>query len=85
MYDRQTSKSSNISKHGAMQTGMAMLARDMEHKYTVPTAETRFSFWLAFGFTPDEQRAYEGKFDHYLVDYDRIVPADYNTVTHFEL
>jgi hypothetical protein len=85
MYDRQTSKNSNISKHGAMQTGMAMLARNMEHKYTVPTAETRYSFWLAFGFTPDEQRAYEGKFDHYLVDYDRIVPADYNTVTHFEL
>jgi hypothetical protein len=68
-----------------MLTGMAMLARDMKHQFTEPTAESRYSFWLAFGFTPDDQRAYEEKFDNYLIDYSKIVPADYTTVTHFEL
>jgi hypothetical protein len=85
LYDRQSTKTSKVSEHGAMQTGMAMLARDMEHRYSVPTSDTRYSFWLAFGFTPDEQRAYEYKFDNYQIDYTKIVPADYKTVTHLEL
>jgi len=85
MYDRQSNKASKVGEHGAMQTGMAMLARNMKHEHHEPTANTRYSFWLAFGFTPDEQRAYEAKFENYQIDYSKIVPADYNTVTHFEL
>lgn len=85
MYDKQSNNQTKVDEHGAMQTGMAMLARNMTHTYVVPTAASRYSFWLAFGFTPDEQRAYEQKFENYLIDYGKIVPADYNTVTHFEL
>jgi len=85
LYDRQSNKQTKVSEHGAMQTGMAMLARNMKYKFREPTPHTRYSFWLAFGFTPDEQRAYESKFENYQIDYSKIVPADYNTVTHFEL
>jgi hypothetical protein len=85
MYDKQSNKQTKVDEHGAMQTGMAMLARNMKHSYAEPTTVSRYSFWLAFGFTPDEQRAYENKFDNYQIDYSKIVPADYNTVTHFEL
>lgn len=40
-------------------TGMDMLARGMHKKYSVPTDETRYSFYLAFGLTPDFQTAME--------------------------
>jgi hypothetical protein len=68
-----------------MQTGMSFMAKGLTHVHTPPSDESRYSFWLAFGFTPDEQRAYEGKFTNFSIDYTKIVPADYNTITHFEL
>lgn len=42
-----------------MQTGAAMMARGMAAKRSPISAETRVSFFLAFGFTPDEQVALE--------------------------
>lgn len=43
-----------------LETGMAILARGMREDYRKPTAEARYSYWLAFGVTPDEQEALEG-------------------------
>jgi hypothetical protein len=43
-----------------METGFAMMARGMSRKLRPITAQSRFSYWLAFGVTPDEQEALEG-------------------------
>jgi len=44
-------------------TGMTWQALGMDRKYTLPTPETRLSFYLAFGLTPSEQEAYEELYD----------------------
>jgi hypothetical protein len=36
--------------------------RQGQYSGVAPSAETRFSFWVAFGITPDEQIALEGSF-----------------------
>lgn len=43
-------------------TGFTMLARDMHVCYQTPTSNSRFSFYLAFGITPDSQVAIEAEF-----------------------
>lgn len=42
------------------ETGFARLARGMDRGYRVVTPYARYSYWLAFGVTPDEQEALEG-------------------------
>lgn len=44
----------------ALETGFSRLARGMGRTAAVPTAAARYSYWLAFGITPDEQLALEG-------------------------
>jgi len=39
--------------------GVKQLGKGMNRPYTQPTAETRASFWLAFGITPEQQLASE--------------------------
>lgn len=36
-------------------SGFHMLSIGMDHKYVAPSDASRFSFWLAFGITPEEQ------------------------------
>lgn len=42
-----------------LETGFMRLARGMDRFYTEPTPASRYSYWLAFGVTPDEQIALE--------------------------
>lgn len=42
-----------------LETGMAMLARGMRREMSPPTPEARYSYWLAFGVTPDQQEVLE--------------------------
>lgn len=42
-----------------LETGFMRLARGMERSYATPTPVARYSYWLAFGVTPDEQEALE--------------------------
>lgn len=46
-----------------LETGFMRFARDMNRKATPVTAESRYSYWLAFGVTPDEQVALEAVYD----------------------
>jgi hypothetical protein len=41
------------------ETGMAMLSRGCTRRYTDISDDARVSFWLAFGVSPTQQRAYE--------------------------
>lgn len=58
LYVREGVKT-GVHKHPVMTSGMTMMAQGMVHQYAAPSARTRFSFWLAFDVTPDEQIARE--------------------------
>lgn len=59
-----------------LETGMAMLARGMSRTYAPPTAASRYSYWLAFGITPDEQVALEGFLGQVHLGYTCPIPAE---------
>lgn len=41
------------------ESGFQIMARGMDIKYSRPSTMTRYSFWLAFGFEPQDQMAWE--------------------------
>lgn len=43
------------------ETGMYMLSKGLHRQVAEPTDEARISFWLAFGVSPTQQRAYEAR------------------------
>jgi hypothetical protein len=45
--------------HPTFECGMMNLSRGMVDRYNDPTPETRYSYWMAFGVTPDVQIALE--------------------------
>jgi hypothetical protein len=47
----------------SLETGMEFLARGMDKKREVPSQEARYSFYLAFDITPDEQVCLEETYD----------------------
>jgi len=49
--------------HLQHECGMMKLAERMERKFSPPTQAARFSFYLAFGVTPDEQLIWEKYYD----------------------
>lgn len=48
-----------IMDTAAMETGMMMLANGMTRTYCEITPQARFSFWIAYGVSPDQQVAIE--------------------------
>lgn len=56
-------KKSKLTEDPVMDTGLKRLAMRMERTFVEPTPETRYSFWRAFGITPDEQIAMEQYYD----------------------
>lgn len=53
---------SRILDQSAFETGMMMAARGMTRKYGDVSAHARYSFWLAFGISPDHQIALEKQY-----------------------
>lgn len=56
------------------ESGMMVMAKDMHRKYTEIHPQTRFSFWLAFGITPDHQEAIEDYFSTAAVQFNAPEP-----------
>lgn len=52
-----------------METGFARMARGMSREVQAITAESRLSYWLAFGVSPDEQVALEKWFERRHLEY----------------
>lgn len=48
-------------------TGMYYLAKGIESKHRCVTERARYSFWLAFGITPDMQLCIENLFDNHSI------------------
>lgn len=49
----------HILDQAAFETGMMFAAKGMQRRYGDVSAQARYSFWLAFGITPDHQVAVE--------------------------
>lgn len=67
---------SNIASATGMESGMQFMARRMEDKGRIISAETRYSFWLAFGVNPDLQRAIENYYNTYNIGFCDPIPID---------
>jgi hypothetical protein len=55
--------------------GLSLLARGMTAKRAPPSDETRFSFYLAFGISPDRQVAIESVYDQLTLSYNEPIPV----------
>jgi hypothetical protein len=55
-----------------LETGMQYLALGMDHSRSDPTTAARYSFWRAFGMTPDLQVALEREFDSSQMSWGRM-------------
>lgn len=53
--------------------GLKYLAKGLDSKYSVPTEESRLSFYRAFGTPPDLQVAIENDFDEYTLRYSQMI------------
>lgn len=60
----------------SMQSGMMMMSIGMEAKTSVILDDTRFSFFKAFGITPDEQVSLEKYYDDLKIGYGSIETID---------
>lgn len=60
----------------SMQSGMLFMSRGMEAKWEAVKEESRYSFFLAFGITPDEQRALEIYYDELELEFGKIETID---------
>jgi hypothetical protein len=59
LYIRSSIGAKGFGTHTGLESGMLNLSRGMESKATEITTEARFSFYIAFGYPPDAQIAYE--------------------------
>lgn len=67
---------SNISRATQMECGALFLRMRMEAKATIISVDSRVSFWLAFGITPDEQLALEEYYDRLDLSFAPVVAID---------
>ena len=84
LFDRQSNRTSKIMNSAQMLGGFFMLSRGMEQCTRVIDPGTRVSFMTAFGYTPDEQRAYEDKLRKFEICYD-VLPPDTTIPNHFTI
>jgi len=75
--------SSKINEHPAMVSGMSFMAWQMEDRHRKVSARTRYSFWLAFGMLPDQQRIAEKYYRQYTVGYSTPTLIDGSTKASF--
>ena len=71
MFIRNTKavNSSSILRDVSFASGFRELARLGNRSYRNISEESRFSFYLAFGITPDLQRAMESDYDAHTIDW----------------
>lgn len=60
-----------------MQSGMRMLAKGLESKAQAVADVTRASFFMAWGYTPDEQVALEKYYDTLVLEHTLDVADNY--------
>jgi hypothetical protein len=72
-----------IEEHPAMMSGMQFMARNMVDRHRNVSSRTRYSFWLAFGMLPDQQRLLENYYKAYTMGYSTPVLIDGPTKSAF--
>lgn len=68
---------SNMQNSVQMQSGMRMLAKGLESKAQAVADVTRASFFMAWGYTPDEQVALEKYYDTLVLEHTLDVADNY--------
>lgn len=71
MFIRNTQgiNSSSILRDVSFASGFRNLAKMGSRKVSTISEDSRFSFYLAFGITPDQQRAMESDYDAHVIDW----------------
>jgi hypothetical protein len=69
-------RGSTVQGKRTLETGMDYLARGMYGGRREPTQLARFSFFKAFGITPDEQIGLETFYDSITPKYEKGVPMN---------
>lgn len=78
------SKQDALRNDTTLETGFMRFARDMHRKACDVLPEARYSYWLAFNVTPDEQEALEAIYDHTTPDWSEPSTGGQTEVcTHF--
>lgn len=57
------------------ESGMMNLAKGMKRGFSTPNARTRYSTWLAFNITPDEQVLFETYYDNVVFSWHGMRPS----------
>lgn len=70
-------ETSNIDLHPIMETGMSFMAKRMVDTGRTISEESRYSFFLAFGVTPDDQRLIESYYQSLHLAHSSPVPLDH--------
>lgn len=65
-----------IGAHPGLESGFARLAEGMHREYGDIAPVSRYSFWLAFGITPDEQVALEDYYRSWRPDLSILLPRE---------
>jgi hypothetical protein len=68
-----------------MSTGFEYMAKGATRSASPPTAEARYSFWLAFGILPDAQLAIEAEIENAATPTgfrDLMTPGDHCGINH---
>lgn len=53
----------------SLETGLVAFSKGMNRKFCTPSDYSRYSYWLAFGITPDQQKHLEDYFDNFELQY----------------
>ena len=71
MFIRNTQgiNSSSILRDVSFASGFRNLAKMGSRRVSLISEDSRFSFYLAFGITPDQQRAMESDYDAHVIDW----------------
>jgi hypothetical protein len=72
---------SKLTKSVGWQCGMTMMSKGLHARYEDVTDDSRYSFYIAFGVTPDEQVALEEYYRNWKPTFDCYWNADLSDVT----
>jgi len=71
-YTRATIGQKRLKNDPTMASGLFLAAEGMHRKYKAVSAHTRYSFWLAFGITPDNQLLLESYYSNIDLSFTKL-------------
>lgn len=79
---RQAKRMRSMMRKAKLEGSMKWWGQGLQLCYQPISWDTRVSYYLAFGITPQEQIALEERYSKYTIEYGPTTPWDYNTFVH---